>query len=116
MALPARKRLLNPSAIEVYPIVKAPGNPYPERISVGRSRNCDVVLRDPRISKLHAHFTVGPKGEMSLIDLGSQNGTRLNSRQLPPHTAEPLASGDIIEFAGVTARFLNAERLYDLIR
>ena len=42
------------SELRVIPLVKAPGNPYSDRISVGRARNCDVVLRNPSVSKLHA--------------------------------------------------------------
>src|SRR6266508_3622846 len=30
----------------VVPVLKRPENPYPERISVGRAQNCDVVIRD----------------------------------------------------------------------
>src|SRR5262245_27832586 len=44
---------------EILPVAKAAGNPYPDRISIGRARNCDVVMRDPTVSKLHAHFRVG---------------------------------------------------------
>src|ERR1700751_1190046 len=51
------KRRSSPSrTMEVRSIVKTPGNPYPDRISIGRARNCDVAIRDPSVSKLHAHF------------------------------------------------------------
>src|SRR5579863_3172874 len=38
--------------INVLEISKAAGNPYPDRISVGRARNCDIVMRDSSVSKL----------------------------------------------------------------
>ena len=77
--------------VEVLAVVKAPGNPYPDRVSVGRARNCDVVMRDPSVSKLHAHFRVGgPK--LELVDIDSQNGTRVNGRALAPH--QPAAGLD----------------------
>src|SRR5688572_2339918 len=49
------KQLALPAEFEVLALKKAPGNPYPDRISVGRARNCDVVMRDPSVSKLHGH-------------------------------------------------------------
>src|SRR5262245_48740931 len=42
----------------VYVVAKAPGNPYLDRISVGRARNCDIVVRDGSVSKLHAHMRI----------------------------------------------------------
>jgi hypothetical protein len=55
-------------------IIKRPGNPYPDRMSVGRAFNCDVVLRFPVVSKLHAHFSFTVDGQLRLTDLGSSNG------------------------------------------
>ncbi|HTU58032.1 MAG TPA: hypothetical protein VMF89_06355, partial [Polyangiales bacterium] len=40
----------------ILPLRKGEGRPFPERISVGRATNCDVVIRDASISKLHGHF------------------------------------------------------------
>jgi hypothetical protein len=98
---------------EVLPIAKAPGNPYPERISVGRARNCDVVLRDGSVSKLHAHFYV--EGEaLDLVDLESQNGTRVNGRTLAPHQRERILLADQIEFGAVHATVADAAALYEL--
>ena len=101
--------------IEVLPVVKARGNPYPDRVSVGRARNCDIVMRDPSVSKLHAHFRVGgPK--LELVDIDSQNGTRVNGRPLPPHQPSEIESGDTILFGSVAARLVDAAALYDLLR
>lgn len=98
---------------EVLPIAKAPENPYPERISVGRARNCDVVLRDGSVSKLHAHFYV--EGDaFDLVDLESQNGTRVNGRTLDPHQRERVLVGDELEFGTVRATVSDAAALYEL--
>ena len=96
-------------------IIKAPGNPYPDRISVGRARNCDVVMRDPSVSKLHAHFRVGPM-KLELVDIDSQNGTRVNGRALAPHQPQVVEAGDTILFGNVTTRMVDAHMLYDLLR
>jgi hypothetical protein len=101
----------------VMTIEKAPGNPYPDRISLGRTRNCDMVLRDPSVSKLHAHFTVAADtGALLLCDADSQNGTRRNGRVLVPNEPVPLQSGDILVFGTVSARLADAAALYDLLR
>ena len=91
-------------------VEKAPGNPYPDRISVGRARNCDVVMREPSVSKLHAHFR---KTEHGLIieDLGSQNGTRVNGVGIGAHQPEPVAPGDSIQLGSVFCRLVDADGL-----
>lgn len=101
--------------IEVLPVEKAPGNPYPDRVSVGRARNCDIVMRDPSVSKLHAHFRVGgPK--LEIVDIDSQNGTRVNGRPLAPHQPAPVSPGDTILFGSVACKLVDAGALYDLLR
>ena len=42
----------------VMPLTKAEGGAFAERISVGRALNCDVVIRDESVSKLHAYFRI----------------------------------------------------------
>jgi hypothetical protein len=56
----------------------------PDRISLGRARNCDIVLRDPSVSKLHAHFRVKDDGKFDLVDRLSENGTEINGARLLP--------------------------------
>lgn len=98
---------------EVLAVAKAPGNPYPERISVGRARNCDVVLRDGSVSKLHAHFYVDGDA-LDLVDLESQNGTRVNGRPLAPHQRERILLGDELEFGTLRATVADAATIYEL--
>jgi hypothetical protein len=100
---------------EVLEVSKAPGNPYPERISVGRARNCDVVMRDASVSKLHAHFRIENDG-LEIIDLESQNGTRVNGRPLSPNAPERVAPGDTIVFGTVSAKVVDSGALFDLLR
>jgi hypothetical protein len=100
---------------EVLEVSKAPGNPYPERISVGRARNCDVVMRDASVSKLHAHFRIDDN-RLEIIDLESQNGTRVNGRALLPNTPEWVAPGDTILFGTVSAKLVDAHALFELLQ
>jgi predicted component of type VI protein secretion system len=112
---PSRSLLVGPAGIEMVPVTKAEGSPYPERISIGRARNCDVVLRNPSISKLHAHFRVGG-AQMQLVDSGSQNGTRVNGLVLAPGTPVNVVPGDVVRFGSVTCRLVDAATLYDVLR
>ncbi len=49
------------------------------------------------VSREHALVQPGNL-DISLIDLGSTNGTHLNSRRLPPNEPYPLGDGDTIKF------------------
>jgi len=44
-------------------------------VLVGSDPNCDLVLRDPRVSRRHLEVQVAAEGRFVLIDLGSKNGT-----------------------------------------
>ena len=105
-----------PGEWRVVEVGKRPGNPFPERISVGRANNCDVVLRFPFVSKLHAHFRRRDDEKLELVDLGSQNGTRINSRLLVPHQPESVSASDQLVFGGVNAKLVDAEQLFDLLQ
>ena len=61
----------------IWPVRKRAENPFPERVSIGRAPNCDVVFRLSYVSKLHAHVLLGT-GAPRIVDLGSANGTRVN--------------------------------------
>ncbi|HEY2746090.1 MAG TPA: FHA domain-containing protein [Polyangia bacterium] len=110
-----RSTMRRTTNLEVLSVTKAAGNPYPDRVSVGRARNCDIVMRDPSVSKLHAHFRIsGPK--LELVDIDSQNGTRVNGKPLAPHQPAPVAPGDTLLFGSVACKLVDAASLYDLLR
>lgn len=101
---------------EVFPVVKSLSNPWPERISVGRARNNDIVLQDNSVSKLHGHFVHSPTGATMLVDAGSRNGIWINSRQLAAGQSIPVAPGDTITFGGTALTYLDAAGLWDLVQ
>jgi hypothetical protein len=69
----------------------------PERTVIGRSRDCDVVVSDPNVSRRHAEVRRGEDG-WSVADLDSTNGVKVNGRRVD-HS--PLRPGDRIRL-GVT--------------
>jgi pSer/pThr/pTyr-binding forkhead associated (FHA) protein len=62
------------------------------------------------VSRKHAVVKVGNQG-ISLVDLGSTNGTVLNNRRLPPNEPYPLNDGDIISFGRLRVQIYLSEEL-----
>ncbi len=85
------------------------------RISVGRARNTDIVLRDASISKFHAWFEQEEDGSLCVADAGSKNGTSLNGRNLQPREFTRLQEGDKIRFGNVNATVCAPETLWEVI-
>ena len=96
-------------------IRKRAGNPFPDRISIGRAPNCDVVIRVSFVSKLHAHFLVGADSELRLSDLRSANGTRLNGRELVASISAVVHAGDKVRLGAVELSVVDAGALHDLL-
>lgn len=68
-----------------------------ERVTVGRSRSCELVLRSPDASRRHAE--IAPEGDgWRVRDLDSTNGTYVNGARI--ETAR-LASGDRLKVGRV---------------
>ena len=64
--------------------------------TMGRSRDCDVVVPDPNVSRVHAE--VRHEGlEYVLVDLGSTNGVEVNGRRVLRHN---LRDGDRLSLGG----------------
>jgi adenylate cyclase len=61
-------------------------------VVIGRSPECQVVLKDFGISRQHARITVGEDG-VRIMDLRSKNGTQVNG---VPVVEAPLKDGDRI--------------------
>ncbi|MCX7887782.1 MAG: DUF4388 domain-containing protein [Verrucomicrobiae bacterium] len=55
--------------------------PEGREVIIGRLDSCDVVLDDPNVSRRHASVTVF-RGEVSLRDLDSRNGTFFNRQRI----------------------------------
>jgi hypothetical protein len=74
----------------------------PTGATIGRSRQCDVVLDDPNVSREHAE--IRPRGgSWVLTDLGSTNGSSINHRRI--NGPEVIKPGDEIEIGTSLIRF-----------
>ena len=75
--------------------------------TLGRSRDADIVLEDPNVSRVHAE--VRPSGGSWIVrDLGSTNGVKVNGRRLDPSRPQSLRGGDVIEL-GTSRAILELE-------
>jgi S1-C subfamily serine protease len=69
-------------------------------IRIGREPDeCEVVIPDPRISRLHAEV-LRDDGRVLLVDRNSSNGTWVGGKRVAHHE---LRDGDIINFGGRNA-------------
>ena len=103
------------SQIRAVPLVKAPNNPYSDRISLGRARNCDVVLRNPSVSKLHAHIRKEPNGTWVVIDANSHNGTTIDGNRVTAGQSIPIKIGEPITFGGMIVRIATASMVHQAL-
>jgi len=77
--------------------------PLPEsgELSLGRATDSDLRVDDDSLSRRHASLQID-EGAVSVRDLGSQNGTRLNGRPVGGEWV-PFALGDALQLGEVTA-------------
>ena len=77
-----------------------------DRVVLGRSRDCDLILPDVLLSRRHAELVRAEHGWL-LRDLGSLNGTRLNGARLEKDVL--LQDGDVVEVADWSLAYRDAE-------
>ncbi len=71
---------------------------------IGRSRDCDIVLSDPNVSRRHAEIRADGRGGWTIHDLGSTNGVKLNGQRA--NGPAPLEPGDRIALGTADLRFV----------
>lgn len=72
---------------------------------IGRSRETDLTLDDPAVSRAHAEIRLEEKTYF-IVDAGSRNGIRLNGRQMRPSERYRIEHRDVIELGGQRLLFL----------
>jgi pSer/pThr/pTyr-binding forkhead associated (FHA) protein len=103
-----------PRTVEVYPLAKKLGASFADMITVGRTDNNDVVLRDVTVSRFHAFFRL--RGEKWVVaDAGSKNGTALAGQPLEPRRERDLSPGSVVRIGDVELRFYPAAELYGVL-
>ncbi len=101
------------SGLRVQPL---PSLAQPRELSVGRADECDVVVRDPSVSKRHAVLRWEPRTVTCTVkDVGSTNGTFVNASDLAGLETE-LYDGDTIAFGDALFFFMLSPTLHAQLR
>jgi hypothetical protein len=99
--------------MEIYPLAKKPGASFPDRITIGRTSNNDVVIVDHSVSRLHAY--VRPGDSWIVADAGSKNGSWLDEARLEPRRETQLSPGACLRLGDVSTMFYPAAELFELL-
>jgi hypothetical protein len=99
------------ASVEVYPLTKKPGASFPDRITIGRTPNNDIVVVDHSVSRFHAYVRKDGAGWV-VADAGSKNGSWLASSALEPRKERKVPSRTVLRFGDVDLTFLLAQDLY----
>jgi FHA domain len=75
-------------------------------IKIGRLSSAHLCLEDDRISRIHSVIEVGQDGHISIIDMGSAEGTFVNGKRISKGT---LRHGDEIKLGGLRIVLEGAE-------
>ena len=79
---------------------------------VGRADHAALRLNEPSVSRNHAEIQVAA-GRVTVRDLGSHNGTRINGARVA-EAGLPLLPGDLLEVAQVNLRLEDGRKRRDL--
>jgi hypothetical protein len=72
---------------------------HPRRLTLGRTKDNEISLDDPSISRFHAAITLNQTGDVVVSDLGSANGTFINGCRIGAtavlHQDDELVVGNV---------------------
>ncbi|MGI8813459.1 MAG: FHA domain-containing protein [Pyrinomonadaceae bacterium] len=76
-----------------------------KRLSVGRTKENDIVIDDASVSKVHASITINALGRLAIADTGSTNGTFVNGVRIAYGKAVEIDCADLVKFGSVDVTF-----------
>ena len=97
---PMNVGIYNPETDETYPVVS-------REASIGRHKNCDIILNYPAVSRFHAVISCGRDG-WYLKPLGNDSRTLVNGAEVEKTALLP--DGSKITFGNVNVYFVNKEK------
>jgi pSer/pThr/pTyr-binding forkhead associated (FHA) protein len=72
-----------------------------KQLTVGRTKENDVAINDPSVSKFHASLLLNADGQLMVADTGSTNGTFINGERIAYGKAIAVGRGDKLKFGTV---------------
>lgn len=82
-----------------------------QRISVGRTRESDLALDDPSVSKMHASLLLNTDGQLMVADTGSTNGTFVDGERIAYGKGIVFSPSQKLRFGTVNVEMEVVERL-----
>lgn len=92
-------KFINPASRDKYPLVR-------RETSIGRNRNCDILLNNPTVSRLHAVVVCAKEG-WYITDIRSQAGVLVNGKKIDKKAF--IKTGDTVTLGAVTLIFENKQ-------
>ena len=102
----------------VFPVRRS-GRSVGHLLTVGRTSNNDVAIRDVSVSRFHAYLKPDDEGRLCIQDAKSTNGTSVNGSSVPPQGAGPpvlLKSGDNLRLGQVELTYIDAPAFQEFVR
>jgi hypothetical protein len=88
-----------------------------QQITVGRIEGCGLMVPDPSVSKHHATLRWHAEAhDCSVRDVGSMNGTWVNTQPLGAEQERMLSDGDALAFGDAQFLYLRTETLHAHLR
>ena len=76
-----------------------------KRLSVGRSKENDLAISDPSVSKIHASLALNSENNLIVSDTGSTNGTFVDGRRIAYGKTAVVENGKSVVFGTVGVQF-----------
>jgi hypothetical protein len=106
--------------LAMYPYFAVPvrkrGDSFMGRISIGRARNKDIVLRHASVSKFHAWFEADESEDLYVSDAGSTNLTHVNGLPIEPRAKIAVEPGDSVRFGAIETVLCSPRTLWTSLR
>ncbi|WP_224361492.1 FHA domain-containing protein [Hyalangium versicolor] len=98
-----------PTSVDPLVLELRSRTPGKVEVSLGRAPDCDLVVEDPTVSRLHACFRQEPHtGMWQVVDSESHNGTYQAGVLIVPGRPAPLFDRASLRFGDVEMAFLQA--------
>jgi hypothetical protein len=102
--------------MQAVPVKKTNRNAYKTKITVGRAKNNDIVIRARKVSKIHGTFVPQDRGRFEFMDMGSSNSSIINGTHCKAKKPILVESGDRIAMWRYIFEFMEPEDMVSLLR